>query len=152
MTEHVSREHPTVNLLFAIEGEATQQERDAMRDAIGHLATTRHWTITPPAFVDEEEEATAPGDTPIVTVGGVLEVYSSFPPWDEDLPLDIDRAHYNEVRAVLDAMCDLSRTHGLCIGVEYNGERIGSVEAGSVSRSLATGLLQAWERSLLERA
>lgn len=152
----VSPDHPQLTLLFAIDADAddiTEDAIDAMRAAIASLASSRSWTIAPPEFIDEEDNSssTQPGDQPIVTVGGFVQLYSSFPPWGERLPTTVDRAQYEEAKAIVDAMATYSREKQLDLVFEYEDEAIGYIERGAPDEGLTVGLLAEWDRVLRDR-
>ncbi len=147
--ETVSPDHPQLPLLFAIDGDPSDEDTDAMGDVVDELAASRTWTIAPPEFVNEEDDSSDdPEDAPIVTVGGVVQLYSAFPPWGERLPLSVRRAQYDEVFAIVERMKDFSRTRGVDIVFEYAGESIGDIEGGVADKMLAVGLLGEWDREL----
>lgn len=150
----VSPDHPQLDLLFAIDGDGGSDDVTAMHEAVVALASSREWGVEPPEFVNETDDSscTDPGDQPIVTIGGVLRLYSSFPPWGSRLPLEIDRAQLEDARAVIAAMAALSRERGLTIVFEYDGEAIGSIDEGTIDDSLATTFVSEWERSLAARS
>ena len=136
----MSADHPQLTLLFALEAdhaEMTDEAAEAMRIAVESLAASRPWTIAPPEFVYEEDDSscTEPDDLPIVTIGAFVKLYSSYPPWGERLPIDIARAQYNEVKAIVDAMMAHSLSRHLDLVFEYDDEAVGFIEGGFRTRA-----------------
>jgi hypothetical protein len=82
------------------------------------------------------------------TLGGFIELYSTLPPWCDALPQDVDRAHLEEVKALISALADLSKKTGHEIAFELDSSQIGWIERGVVDRSLREGLIEEWEKSL----
>ena len=147
--EPLSPDHPQIGLLFAIDGEPSDADARAMQDLVEALVSSRKWTLSPPEFVNEEDDSSDdPGDTPIITVGGVMKLYSSFPPWDDKLPAAVDRAQYDEVVEIVDRMKEFSLSRGVDIVFEYDGEFVGKIRKGIANDSLSVGLLGEWGRAL----
>ncbi len=145
----MSVNHPTIDLLFAIEGDVSDEDAQAMGALIESLASSRGWTLSAPEFVDEKDDSSDdPEDAPIITVGGLLKVYSSFPPWKDKLPATVDRAQYNEVVDIVERMKEFSIARGVDIVFEYDGEVVGYIRKGIADDSLSDGLLGEWDRSL----
>jgi hypothetical protein len=151
----VSPDHPRIALLCAFDGIPTNELADAMSDAAEDLAASRSWFVSGPTFVDEDDaervDPTDPEDDPIRTVGVYIEVYSGFPPWGERLPVEVDARQLEDARALIDRMIALSRETGHSIVVEYDGEEIGSIVNGTMTRGLEEGLLQEWARDIEQR-
>lgn len=84
-------------------------------------------------------------------VGGVVEIYSGYPPWGDRLPLEVDRAQLDEVRCTIAALSDFSREYDREIAIEYGGELIGTIVAGAPHPTLTEGLLGPWEQQLARR-
>jgi hypothetical protein len=97
-------------------------------------------------FVDHQEDDSEAGR--LRTVGGSIELYSGRAPWDERLPAEVDRAHLDEVRTIVDALAIFSAETRHEIAFELNGAQGGWVEKGVPDNSLLVGLLEEWERSL----
>lgn len=147
--EPISPDHPQVTLLFAIEGDPSDEDTEAMGDAVEELAKSREWTLAPPEFVNVEEDSIDdPEDTPVITVGGLMKRYSSYPGWREKLPTSIDRAQYRDVCVMVERMKEVSRESALTIVVEYDGEAIGYIKNGVADDPLMDGLLGEWDRIL----
>ena len=73
--------------------------------------------------------------------------FSALPPWDDALPENIDRAHFDEVKATVDALSSFSKETGHEIAFELDGAQIGWIESGVVDHSLREGLLEEWGRT-----
>ena len=84
-------------------------------------------------------------------MGGILELYSGWPPWGERLPPEIDRAQLEEVETVIDALSEFSAQTGLPIEFELEGDSVGSIVRGTPDESLAETLLGEWRKSLQAR-
>lgn len=80
--------------------------------------------------------------------GGSFEVYSALPPWGAKLPLETDRAHYQEVEEVVSELCRLSRDFGMSFQLQLDGTVVGGVRDGSMDRMLDQGLMQPWKQAL----
>jgi hypothetical protein len=122
--------------------------RENLRTFVGRLAGLRRWLNGAPRFVDSRDEPTdaSRGDVAVETLGGCLEIYSAMPPLT--LPREIDLQHLEEVNALVKALRDFSREHGLAIDLELDGTFVGAITDGEMDRSLAEGLLGEWRRKL----
>lgn len=148
MQEKIDIHHPKRILLFFVAQDLDDNIRSNVRDFVLRLAGLRHWLNGPPRFVNSREEPkdTSRGDMPVETIGGYLEIYSTLPPWT--LPRKINIQHFDEVTALLNALCGFSREHDLAIELEFDGELIGAIEDGKMDFALAEGLLGEWKRHL----
>jgi hypothetical protein len=146
MTVENMPEYPRQCLVFFVVQEADDVIRAAIRGMIEVLATERKWVIHAPRYVEEVYAASAgPGDVPIVTIGGVLEIYSAI---GTDLPRDTDLAHLEEVECVVRATQVLSADMGIDFEFELDGVSVGTIEGGILDRSLQIGLIGEWRRHL----
>ncbi len=127
--------YPKQMLHFFVCGGMEPSTPDQVRLFVDGLFAAQNWVIAPPEFSDYPNEP-----------GGVLLIYSALPP--VELPLDVDRAHLLEVRALVEAVREFSREHSLGIEFELDGELIGTVKNGQGDKSLMEGLLGEWERNL----
>lgn len=136
------------DLLFFALGELDDRVRSICEDIVDRLAEKQDWVIGPPEFVDAQEDANelSAGDNPIVTVGGMLKLYTAHPPWS--LPLAVDRRHFHEVSALLEELRVVSSQEGIAFELELNGEFIGLIQDGVFDKSLNEGLLGEWKRHL----
>ena len=138
--------HPKQTLLFYISDDIDDEnDVEAMKDAVGKLAASRSWVIRPPVFLNESEADAEAGE--LRTVGGFIEVFSALPPWGDELPEEIDRAYFEEAKAVVDAMTTFSEKTGHEIAFELDETQVGWIEHGVIDRSLREGLLGEWERT-----
>jgi len=140
--EQCSPDHPKVLFLLALEGEPTPQQVEVVRAWAARLMTSRTWTVPAPQLVDETD------DENICTLGVFTHLYSSFPPWGESIPLSVDASQLEDVRDLITAGSELSRSVGEDIVVEYNGEAIGWIERGRPDDNITVGLLEEWRRGL----
>src|SRR6266581_7595382 len=140
MPTSIAPNHPKRKLLFFVAQDLDDRIRANVREFVLGLASLRSWLNGPPRFVNSREEPldTSRGDLPVETIGAYVEIYSALPPWT--LPRDINLQHFDEVTALLKALCDFSRQHSLPIEFELDGELIGAVEDGEMDRSLSEGL------------
>lgn len=145
----VAPNHPKQKLVFYISDDISNEtDVVAMRDVVMELARSRSWVIGPPVFLDESEDDPEAGE--LRTVGGFIELFSALPPWGETLPEALDRAHFEEVKATIDAMAVFSKESNHEIAFELDGAQIGWIERGIVDNSLREGLLVEWQRTLAE--
>ncbi|MGI5238904.1 hypothetical protein [Dactylosporangium sp. CA-139066] len=84
-------------------------------------------------------------------LGFVLSIYTSRPPWDEEMDRTIDRAQLDEVKELLGEICRISGERNVSFDVHFAEESIGTVEDGRMDQSLEVGLIREWERVLDER-
>jgi hypothetical protein len=142
-------DHPQIPLLFFIEGSKEADVGAAlMQETIDALARSRTWALGPPRFINETELSDRPGELPRRIVGGVLDLYSAFPPWGGQLPSQVDRQQLQDAEAVVDAMTEFSAGTGHSIIFMYEGEDIGAIDAGDPDDGLTEGLLGEWRRAL----
>src|SRR5438128_1351394 len=89
-------------LLVYLSGEYVDSDVAMVRAAVEELAQSRHWTVSPPEFVDatDSSSCTAPEDEPIRTVGGALAVTE---------PGETPSTPRSEVDAFIDGMALLSK-------------------------------------------
>lgn len=139
--------HPKIELLFYIADDIVD-ENDVLRmkTVVSEVGASRSWVIAPPVFINESDKDAEVGE--LRTVGGVLKLFSALPPWGDALSQDIDRAHLDEVKAVIGALIPFSETTKHEIAFEMDGVPVGWIERGVVGKSLNEGLLKPWERSL----
>jgi len=78
--------------------------------------------------------------------GGYLDIYSALPPLH--LPEEVDRQHLEEVCHLIEAVRAFSKAQALPFEFELDGTFVGSIEAGTLDRSLREGLLGEWKKHL----
>jgi hypothetical protein len=141
-------DHPKQRLLFFAAQDLDDSLRATIRGFVLRLALLRRWVNGPPRFVDSHEESLDPasGDEPVVTVGGCIEICSAYSP--RTVPREIDLQHLDEVTALANAICELSREHNLAFDLELDDKFVGSIVAGDMDRTLSEGLLGEWRRGL----
>ncbi len=132
------QDHPIQQLLFFVAQDFDDETRSLVLNHVRSMASLRDWVINAPEPVDER------GENP--TLGGFLKLYSAIP--RGSLPLETDRKHLEEVKAIVKSLTRLSHEHMLAIEFELDGEFVGSIEDGNIDRSLETGLIGEWERLL----
>lgn len=107
------------------------------------LAASRNWVLHPPVYVNE-------GEDDFETLGGYVSLYSALPP--NNLPLEVDRSHLEEVKALVSRLRYFSKAHHLAFEFELDGESVGLIEDGNLDEDLRVGLLEEWERVLSSMA
>jgi hypothetical protein len=140
----VRRDHPRSTLYFYVIGDAVEGDRTGMEDLIVELGRARDWVLGPPQIIDSSEDETE-------VIGGSLEIYSALPPYGADLPDEVDRRHFEEVRAIADRLSEFSKVHGLEIEFQLDDTYVGRITGGVPDSSLQVGLLDEWERILRTR-
>ena len=140
--------HPKQKLLFFVAQDIDEGKRVNVREFVQHLGLLRDWLNGPPHFVNcrEEPEKLTPGDIPIETLGGYLEIYSALPPLI--LAHEIDQQHFDEVTALVAALQHISKEQNLTFELELDRTFVGTIAAGEMDHSLAEGLLGDWQRHL----
>lgn len=141
----VSSDHPRQKLIFYVAQDVSDEIRRNVRELVEQIARSRSWLIAPPHFVDTVDAVEGgAADAPIETVGGELEIYSALPP--AGLPKEVDRQHFEEVEALIEAVRRLSEREHLAFELELGGTYVGAIEDGEVDRTLKVGLLDEWRR------
>jgi hypothetical protein len=135
MHSEVAFDHPKQRLLFYIAQDFKDDLAPKIQRVVAEIARGRDWLIGPPMFMDELHASNL--GTPVRTVGGVLEIYSTLAPWE--LPVDVDRQHLNEVTWLIEALRRFSAEQNLAIEFELEGTFVGSIEDGKMDRTLAEG-------------
>lgn len=135
----VREDHPRQQLLFI----AFDGDERLLEGVLEEVSAARAWTLGPPELVDLEDEEHA---------AGILKLYSAQPPWGELLPEEVDRAQLDEATLLVERLTRFSAEQGVELEFELDGETVGSIDRGVVSRDLAEGLLGEWRRTLEGRA
>ncbi len=145
----MKQDHPMQNFLFYYSNNFDEASVALMQSLVDKISDSRSWVIRAPQFIDETDPDEKSGkDYSIRTVGGVLEIYSALPPWGEVLPREIDQAHYEEVEAIVIALCELSKETDAEIGLELGGEQVGWIQKGVADRGISEILLGEWKKAL----
>jgi len=134
--------HPTRDLVFIIIDEERSRFEEKLEQLIRDLASSGKWSLQPPEVVEIEGED---------RVGGLLRLYSELTPRGEALSIDSDAANLDEVTRLVEALTTFSSENHLEIEFELDGECVGDINGGQLSKSLAVGLLGEWRRVLNER-
>jgi hypothetical protein len=142
-----SPNHPKQRLLFFVAQDIDSEIQKKVRSFIDKLARSREWVIRPPKIVDSSvDDGSLEIDSPVVTVGGYVEIYSAFP--GTDLPKDIDRQHLEEVEYLIEQIRKFSENNMLAFEFELDRNFVGSIEDGVLDRTLREGLLGEWRKQL----
>jgi hypothetical protein len=152
MVFYFHSEHPKDVLLFYVAGRADESLVAELGQRLDALASARAWVIHPPLFVHQEEEMLDPQtQLPVVTVGGLLEFYSAHGPWRSELPPEVDEAHYDECRLVVEELAQFSRQTGAEFHFEFQGEMVGSIQGGEIDEPLGEQFLGSWAMAVGRR-
>jgi len=147
MPKILSSDHPRQCLLFFVAQDINDELRQKVKAFVQRISKAREWVIKPPRFVDSAVEADRPEvDLPVVTLGGLLELYSAYP--GTNLPKDVDRQHLEEVEFLVKELQTFSQENALAVEFELDQTFVGSIEDGILDRSLREGLLGAWRKHL----
>ena len=145
----MEKNHPKLIFLFYYSDAFEEKDVVLMRELVEEISSSRRWVIGPPRFIDETEpDVQNDEDCPIRTVGGVLKIYSALPPWGDALPRELDEAHYEEVEAIVTALCELSNHTGAQIGLELGGDQVGWIQNGIPDTGISLVLLGEWKKGL----
>ncbi|MDH0288474.1 hypothetical protein N7414_05060 [Pseudomonas sp. GD04087] len=131
---------PKQSFFFYLAQDIDEKVKDSIRDVISKLALSRGWSISPPEFVDEVDDA---GEE---VVGGVLEVYSALPP--NKLSREADSRNLEEVEQLIFYVKELSGRESLSFEFQLGSTYVGSIEDGVIDRTLQDGLLNPWRDNL----
>jgi hypothetical protein len=129
-------------LLFYLVGGVNDFERETVREFVDSLGGAYEWPVDPPAFVNSTDSSscTAPCDVPVRTVGGSLAFHRPERPMNDGL----DRADLGACEHLLQCLKTFSSRTGLSVGIEFDGESLGTIERGSIPRAVDEGLLRPW--------
>lgn len=144
----VTPDHPKQRLLLALEPDFDEFTVGRVKSLVDGLREARVWTLGPPQFVNESEPGDEPGESPTRTVGAILDLYAGHGEWADKLPADLDRAHFEEASALVEAFAELSRATGVEVAVELDQDQVGWIEAGIPDHGVAEVFLGEWRRSL----
>lgn len=142
--------HPKLQFLFFIEGDIDDELRADVETLVQKIADSRDWVIGAPEFVDQvdgPDENDRPGDLPGETLGGVMALYTSLPPYD--LPREVDIAHLEEVEALVEEIRKFSAEKKVVFVFELEQDYVGDIDQGEVDDMLSEALLGEWRRHLL---
>ena len=150
MSKRVADDHPILPLLFYVEGEIDDELRSAVEALVQRVAASRDWTLYPPEFVHEidDEELEGQEGMSFETLGGVLQLYSTYPPLT--LPREVDLAQLEEVEYLFSHLKAFSGEHQIFFDVAYDGESIGDIDNGELDANLSEGLIGEWRKALQE--
>ncbi|MGP1384150.1 MAG: hypothetical protein ACTS2F_11370 [Thainema sp.] len=138
-------DHPKQLLLFFIDSELNDTVVQKMRLLVEQLSEQHDWLIDKPTFCDESDTGS---DESIRTVGGFLEIYSALPPWNEQLPCEVDAAHLKEVKVLVRALEVYSKETESTVALELDNVQIGWIEAGVSDSGIKETFLEEWEQNL----
>jgi hypothetical protein len=136
---------PRDELLFYLSDDIDAAMVDRMRLLVHGLAQVRSWQIGPPVFIDETEGPSTGEDAPVRTVGGVLTIAK---PTKEPTGRAAERAHYDEVATVVEALRAMTAECHTEVELQLGRVYVGDIREGVISRTLQIGLLDEWARLL----
>jgi hypothetical protein len=147
---NVSPEHPRLPFLFALDEDYTEDDVAAIEELVEELASSRQWTLGAPDFIDQRESSDegTKYEQHIRTVGGVIDLYSGFPPWGDQIRRDVDLAQLDDVKAIVAACSEFTKRRGLTITLELNDTWCGWIEKGVPDEAVTVGLIGEWEKAL----
>lgn len=149
MVLYVNTEHPKDVLLFYLAGVPDNPAPQRIGRLIDEWATQGDWVVGPPQFVYQQEDVTDPNTgEPVVTLGGVHQIYTAHPPWRDRLPREVDVEHHRECERIVQGLERLSKDHGYEFHLEFQGVLVGRIESGQSDEVLDKQFLGAWRRSL----
>ena len=141
----LSEDHPQQDFIFFLRNDVSPKTLADLKATISSLANKREWTIAAPDFIQlESEESSLEGGL----AGGRLAIYSALPPWGDRLPREVDRAHFEEVQEVVQALCELSNAKALEFQLELDGTVVGGIRNGEADKMLMQGLLEPWRSAV----
>jgi hypothetical protein len=139
--------NPIQEFIFFIVSEISEEDVRKVEKLVKEVSLSRKWVIDPPQFVNEIDEPENPEiDEPIRTLGGMLQVYSALPP--NQLPHEIDKKHYEEVKTIINSLIDFSKETSCEIECELDGVNVGTIDDGQADNLITEGLLGEWEAGL----
>jgi hypothetical protein len=140
----LAREFSPQTLLAFIDSDVDQSAVAALEVAVAALGTEREWLLGPPEFIDVEEAG-------VRTVGARIQLYAPRSYTSHELPIDIERTHYEEVRTFIAGLARVSSERRMEIGIELDDDSVGWLSAGEPDDSITRGYLGEWSARLDER-
>jgi hypothetical protein len=138
-------QHPRDAFLFYVADRPTDSIIEQIGEMIDRLENDRPWVIHPPYFVHQEEDVLDPEtNLAVLTVGGLLEMYSAHEEWRHELPPEVDRAHYEECHYLVGRLAELSQRMDIEFHCEFQGEWVGTIKRGQLDDKLALQFLEPW--------
>jgi hypothetical protein len=139
--------HPTQSVRFLVlDGDSTAVFESLSSD-IEKLAKKRNWLLGPPRLLEGviHPEGLGPDEG---LVGAEIQVYSSLPPWGEELPKDVDEICFQEACDFVEWASASSLTNGCDLDFFLDDVFVGQVLRGKPDGLLAEGLLGEWRKHL----
>ena len=127
----------TSQLLAFVDDEIDEALVAEIRTAIADAANDRPWSVRPPEFVDDNDDAR--------TVGCVLYLPASRDERGHPVAVELDAASLDDTKALVALLAPISRRRNIDIGFELDGDSAGWLLNGEPDAGLATGLIAAWE-------
>lgn len=146
-------DHPRQRLLFFFTEEPTDAVVQAFHALMDQLASDGPWSVGSPQYVDEIDDSDlSAGDSPVHTIGGVLELYSAHPPWGEYLPKQMDACQLDECKRIVNSLIAFSQSHGCEFTLSLENQDIGEISHGHADYGVSEIFLAEWERALAQRS
>lgn len=117
-------EFSPLTLLAFIDSDFDESAAAALQMAVAALCTEREWLLGPPEFIDVE-------DAGVRTVGARIQLYAPLSDSGRQLPIDIDRPHFQEVRTFIAGLARVSAESRIELGVELDDDSVGWLCAGN---------------------
>jgi len=134
------------SLIFFVAQDASDEIRLSVKQLVERLAGKRSWAVSPPSFVDTEDDVRPHDeDIPDATIGGCLKVYSVS---SSELARDLDLAILHDVEEVVAEVQALSEGESISFEFELDGKFVGAIDDGQIDNGLSEGLLGEWRRHL----
>ena len=138
--------HPRVTVCFLLNGTLSDIIASSFEEMLGAVSRTRDWVIAPPELIDFIDILNDGRE--VQTYGSFLEIYSALPPWGEKLPRKLDESHLEEVSLLVSNIQKISSQFECCFSLQMDDTLIGHIRRGEIDRSIQTGLLDEWRKSL----
>jgi len=140
----INPRHPIQEFSAAVMGSPNDDLAHQLSTLIKEIGEARNWTLGEP----EVTNFVTPGEPESANLGVLLQIYSGLPPWGARLPPAIDRAHFEEVSSLVEALCRFSIGVHREIECYLDDVYVGSIEGGRPDRLIREGLLSEWEAQL----
>jgi len=128
-------------LLFYFSEDFTESDVESLQHVIAGLASAHQWVDEPPQFIDHtQDDASDTGRT----VGGLL----CLPHPDAVSDRQVEKAHYDEVERIVNALSAFSADTGCELELELGGTYVGHIADGKPDQLVAVGLLEEWRKAL----